>query len=190
MEPLALVAVKLTGYVPGFKKVWVGFCEVELVPSPKSQLQEVGELVVKSVKETEFPMQILVWFAEKSATGTLLIFTKGLFGRLEIEPKVKSPRPKLPVWLDTRPSELVELPPPLEEVNELPTTSHWALNTLYIANTMLLWSSTRLLAFQFKPTSQFGPWRFHQYNSETWSNPLVGYKVEELLWGLVSYLAM
>jgi hypothetical protein len=42
LDPVPFVAVKVTVFDPAVAKAWLGFCAVEVVPSPKSQLQEVG----------------------------------------------------------------------------------------------------------------------------------------------------
>lgn len=43
LSPYAFVTVRDTGYIPGFTNVCEGSCSIEVVPSPKSQCQEVGE---------------------------------------------------------------------------------------------------------------------------------------------------
>ncbi len=52
LEPEALIAVKVTVKDPALLKVWLGFLEVLVLPSPKFQDQLVGLLVEESVKVT------------------------------------------------------------------------------------------------------------------------------------------
>ena len=49
--------VRLTLKIPAVSKLCTGFCNVDVFPSPKSQLQELIEEVptLKSVKATVFP---------------------------------------------------------------------------------------------------------------------------------------
>jgi hypothetical protein len=51
----ALLAVKVTAYVPLEANVWLGFRDVEVPPSLKVQAQEVGEPVDVSVNWTACP---------------------------------------------------------------------------------------------------------------------------------------
>jgi hypothetical protein len=69
-EPLALVAVSVTSYVPAVEYTTVGFCAVEVdgVPPGKDHDHEVGVKVVRSVNVTDPPEHTLCG-AEKSATG-------------------------------------------------------------------------------------------------------------------------
>lgn len=50
--PQTEVAVRQTVYVPADANEWIGFWEVEFDPSPKSQNQEEGPLVERSLKLT------------------------------------------------------------------------------------------------------------------------------------------
>ena len=52
LEPEALAAVKVTVKEPALLKVWLGFCEVLVLPSPKFQDQLVGDPVEELVKLT------------------------------------------------------------------------------------------------------------------------------------------
>jgi hypothetical protein len=78
LEPLALVAVKVTVKVPALLKVWLGFFTLLVPPSPKLQDQLVGELVEVSVKLTARGAVPLVGLALKPATGagevTVIVF--------------------------------------------------------------------------------------------------------------------
>jgi hypothetical protein len=71
-DPAAFEAVRLTLYVPGLVYVWLGFWALELVPSPKSQLQLVGLSVELSLKETASGALPLVGLALKSAVGAVV----------------------------------------------------------------------------------------------------------------------
>jgi hypothetical protein len=51
-SPRELDAVRYTQYVPGVTKVWIGFCSVDVAPSPKSHFQEEGSPVERSVNVT------------------------------------------------------------------------------------------------------------------------------------------
>jgi hypothetical protein len=55
LEPCKFDAVSVTVYVPGLPKILPGFCAVEVVRSPKFQLQDVGLPVEVSVKNTVWP---------------------------------------------------------------------------------------------------------------------------------------
>jgi hypothetical protein len=68
-DPLALVAVNFTVYVPAVTYVVEGFCKVEVVPLPRSQLQLVGLPVLRSVKFTTIGEQPDVVLALKLAIG-------------------------------------------------------------------------------------------------------------------------
>jgi hypothetical protein len=73
--PAAFLAVRLTVYFPALLYVWSRFCCVEVLPSPKTHLHEVGDPVLLSVKVTfngTFPE---VGVAEKAAAGGLKAFT-------------------------------------------------------------------------------------------------------------------
>ena len=70
--PLPLVAVRVTGNTPAESYVTVGFWRVEnpFVDPGRSQYQTLGVLVLRSVKETVFPTQIVVALElVKFATG-------------------------------------------------------------------------------------------------------------------------
>jgi hypothetical protein len=70
--PAAFVAVRCAVYVPAAAYVWDGFFAVDEDPSPKLQLQAVGELLEASVNCTTCPT--VGGFGEKAnpATGTLI----------------------------------------------------------------------------------------------------------------------
>jgi hypothetical protein len=55
LEPEALLTVRVTVLDPVVAKAWLGFCEVEVDPSPKVQLQDVGPPVDVSVNRTLWP---------------------------------------------------------------------------------------------------------------------------------------
>ncbi len=63
------MAVRFTEYVPGAYQ-WIGFCSVEIKPSPKFQNQEVVELDEASLNWTASGDVPDVTFAVKSATGS------------------------------------------------------------------------------------------------------------------------
>src|SRR5258705_13323791 len=82
-EPMALVLVSVTLYVPGALYVTVGFCAVDVVGVPPGKLHDhdVGLPVLRSVKFTVILLQPLVGVPLKLATGALLF---KLFGLKEI----------------------------------------------------------------------------------------------------------
>ena len=68
LAPQGFVAVSVTAYVPATVYMCDGFCNVDVFPSPKSQLQEIGVSVDVSVNCTAtVPAHPCV--AVKSATG-------------------------------------------------------------------------------------------------------------------------
>ena len=68
-EPDELETVRLTEYVPGEVYVWLGFCAVDVPPSPKLHDQDVGLPDEVSVKATASGAGPLVGDAVKLATG-------------------------------------------------------------------------------------------------------------------------
>jgi Flp pilus assembly protein TadG len=54
-DPVPFVAVRVTVFDPAVAKEWLGFCEVEVAPSPKFQDQAVGVPVDVSVNWTACP---------------------------------------------------------------------------------------------------------------------------------------
>lgn len=54
-EPAELATVSFIVFVPDAEKIWTGFCAEEVLPSPKSQSQEVGDPVEVSVNWTDCP---------------------------------------------------------------------------------------------------------------------------------------
>jgi hypothetical protein len=63
-------AVRNTPYVPGFAKVWTGFCTVAVPPSPKCHDHDVGvPLYVRSEKVTSSGVVPERGVAEKSAVS-------------------------------------------------------------------------------------------------------------------------
>jgi hypothetical protein len=66
--PHAFDATSATAYVPFAAYVCVGFCTVEVLPSPKSQLHAVGAFVEASVKDT-VSAPLHVFENAKSLTG-------------------------------------------------------------------------------------------------------------------------
>ena len=67
--PLAFVAVSVTVYLPTLEYLCVGFCWVEVVPSPKLHFHLIGEPVLVSLKATVSGAFPSAGFAENSATG-------------------------------------------------------------------------------------------------------------------------
>jgi hypothetical protein len=55
LEPEALLTARVTVLGPVVVKAWPGFCKVEVDPSPKVQLQDVGPPVDVSVNWTVWP---------------------------------------------------------------------------------------------------------------------------------------
>src|SRR5258705_10178253 len=74
-EPMALVLVSVTLYVPGALYVTVGFCAVDVVGVPPGKLHDhdVGLPVLRSVKFTVILLQPLVGVPLKLATGALTL---------------------------------------------------------------------------------------------------------------------
>jgi len=67
--PVALVTLRVTVYFPALEYLCVGFCLVEIIPSPKSHFHFVGDPVLLSVNLTfngDFPE---VGDAENAAIG-------------------------------------------------------------------------------------------------------------------------
>ena len=86
-EPAEFVAVKFTLYVPTVLYTWVGFCEVDVLPSPKFHNQDVGELIEVSKNDTLNPAMPLVDpRALKLATGAIVGFTV-MFIVIVLDPK-------------------------------------------------------------------------------------------------------
>ena len=71
LPPLA-VAVRETSYVPEAEYMWVGFCKLEVVPSPKFQFQEMAFPALLSVKLIEEPTQVELVSTTKSAIIALI----------------------------------------------------------------------------------------------------------------------
>ena len=69
LEPLALVAVNVTVYVPGVKYVVEGFFKVDVEPLPKFHCHAVGLPVERSWKLMMMGAQPLVCAAVKFAVG-------------------------------------------------------------------------------------------------------------------------
>jgi hypothetical protein len=54
-EPAVLVTVSVTVFVPAVVYVWLGFCDVEVPPSPKFHSHDVGDPVEVSVNWMAWP---------------------------------------------------------------------------------------------------------------------------------------
>ena len=70
-DPAEFVAVRVALYVPGVVYVCVGFCAVELFPSPKSHAHEVGFPELWSVKTMVRGAGPEDWLVMKEAEGTV-----------------------------------------------------------------------------------------------------------------------
>ena len=68
-DPPSLDAVSVTSNWPGVEKGCVGFCTVEVAPSPKSHSQSVASPVDESVKTTTLFTGTMALGKSKSATG-------------------------------------------------------------------------------------------------------------------------
>ena len=74
IQPVLVVTVRITSKVPGFEKVYEGFWEVEVPPSPKLHDQIVMVPPVEiSVNKVGLPLQTLL--KVKSAVGLSLMIT-------------------------------------------------------------------------------------------------------------------
>ena len=69
LDPPAFVTVSFTVNLPAFEYAWVGCFSVEVVPSPKSQLQDVGFPVEVSMNWTVSVTFPLVGLPLKEALG-------------------------------------------------------------------------------------------------------------------------
>jgi hypothetical protein len=70
--PAAFFTVKLTVYFPAFVNVWETLCVIAVVPSPKFQIHDVGELVLVSVNEIALIVVPVVVDALKEAKEFLV----------------------------------------------------------------------------------------------------------------------
>ena len=71
--PAAFLTISFTVYVPGVEKLTVGFCTDCNCPLPKSQIQEVGVFIERSVNLTVSGEHPETLSALKLATGVWAI---------------------------------------------------------------------------------------------------------------------
>src|ERR1017187_6363751 len=69
LEPPALEAINCAVQTPGFRYAYDGFSAVDVPPSPKVQIQVVGEFEDVSVKFTDNGAAPLAGYAVKFTTG-------------------------------------------------------------------------------------------------------------------------
>ena len=74
-----------------------GFCKVDVVPLPRSQNQEVGPLVLKSVKWVITGEQPDKGVPEKLATGACALAEKTKHNKMPAHPKVRKSE-LIPSW--------------------------------------------------------------------------------------------
>jgi hypothetical protein len=68
-DPAAFEAVSDTLYDPGTVYVYVGFCKDDVLPSPKLQFHEVGELLEESLNWTVSGSAPIVTFEVNDTVG-------------------------------------------------------------------------------------------------------------------------
>jgi hypothetical protein len=81
LEPDALDTVSVTVLDPAVSYAWLGFCNVEVAPSPKFHCHEIGDPVEVSVNPMDWPVVGEAGLKLKDAVSTapIMMFRVAIF---------------------------------------------------------------------------------------------------------------